>query len=111
MTHHRKVTALRRAAEHDRKVRAVYGLGPGDYERLYAAQNGRCAGCRRATGRTKKLAVDHDHTTGEVRGLLCSGCNRAIGHLRDDAEAFFRLGLYLINPPARLVLTDSHTLP
>jgi hypothetical protein len=89
-------------------VCAVYGLGPGDYERIYAAQGGRCAICRRATGATKKLAVDHDHATGEVRGLLCSSCNRAIGHLRDDPEAFMRAQIYLVDPPARAVLTDSH---
>jgi hypothetical protein len=53
--------------------------------------------------------VDHDHRTGEVRGLLCSTCNRLIGFFRDDPVTLFRLALYLINPPARGVVYDEHS--
>jgi hypothetical protein len=68
-------------------------------------QGGRCYICRRATGARKRLAVDHDHTTGEVRGLLCSTCNfKVIGHLREEVAAFERCIEYLTNPPARQVL-------
>ncbi len=42
-----------------------------------------------------KLMVDHDHTTGEVRGLLCHNCNRAIGLLREDPERLRRAIEYL----------------
>lgn len=118
-THHRRVVAERREREHERKVCANFGLKPGDYKRLYEAQGGKCAVCQVATGKARKLAVDHDHrccpgktSCGKcVRGLICSNCNRDIGRRRDDPEAFFRAGLYLINPPARAVLTDSHALP
>lgn len=118
-THHREVKARRKEADHDRMVCATYNLKPGDYRRLYEAQGGRCAICRIATGKARKLAVDHDHSCcpgktscGKcVRGLICSNCNRDIGRRRDDPLAFFRAGLYLINPPARAVLTYSHTLP
>lgn len=78
---------------------ATYGLSEGDYEALYAAQDGRCAICRRATGRVKRLAVDHDHKTGKVRGLLCGTCNKMLGHARDEPEFFTRGREYLLNPP------------
>jgi len=76
-------------------VRVVYGLGAGDYERLWAAQGGVCALCLRATGRTRRLSVDHDHLTGQVRGLLCRPCNNVLGHARDDADFFLRCLTYL----------------
>jgi hypothetical protein len=82
----------------------VYGLSDGDYDKLYEAQNGRCALCQVATGRTKRLAVDHDHATGEVRGILCSVCNRMLGHGRDRTDFFLRVIEYLTAPPARDVL-------
>jgi hypothetical protein len=78
----------------------VYGLEPGQYQQIWYAQNGVCAVCRRATGRTRRLSVDHDHKTGLVRGLLCRPCNDVLGHLRDDLEAVARLRLYLVAPPA-----------
>lgn len=100
-THHRLVVKARKAAAHESRVQAVYGLGPGDYQRLYELQDGRCAICTRATGLTKRLAVDHDHETGEVRGLLDSVCNRMLGHARDNPGFFLRAAKYLEDPPAR----------
>lgn len=86
----------------------VYGLPPGGYAALYAAQGGRCYICRRATGASRRLPVDHDHATGEVYGLLCGPCNKnVIGHLRRDVEALRRAIDYLTDPPARKVLRTS----
>lgn len=104
-SHHRIVLKARRTAQHELMVTRTYGLQPGDYERLYAAQGYRCAitGCR-ATGKTKRLAVDHNHATQEVRGLLCGPHNQLIGYNRDNPEAFRSLADYLENPPARRVL-------
>lgn len=99
-THWRDEKKRRKGAAHERRVRDVYGLPPGTYDILYRFQGGKCAGCQRATGRTKKLAVDHDHATGRVRGLLCSVCNRLLGHFRDDPDTFLRLAAYLKSPPA-----------
>lgn len=96
---------------HDKRVQAVYGLSEGDYDRLYEAQGGVCFICRRATGKVKRLAVDHDHKTGEVRGLLCGVDNKLIGHLRDDPVLAQRIVDYLINPPARQVLGVVDTTP
>lgn len=99
-THHRAARKARAAAAHDRRVSVVYGLAAGDYQRLYDLQGGVCAGCRRATGRARRLAVDHDHVTGRVRGLLCSPCNRLLGHVRDDVGTLMRIVQYLLDPPA-----------
>lgn len=66
-----------------------YGLVPADYWQLYAAQDGKCGICGQAEtmirqGTLSKLSVDHNHATGEIRGLLCNRCNRAIGRMDDD---------------------------
>lgn len=107
-THWRVRRVQVKAAVHELKVMRTYALKLGDYQRLLDAQGGVCAGCGPRTGRNgsrgRRLAVDHNHATGEVRGLLCSVCNRSVGEQRDDPETFRRLANYLIDPPARLVL-------
>lgn len=108
-THHRETLKARKASSHERRVQEVYGLGPGDYDRLYEAQGGKCYICQRATGSSRKLSVDHDHKTGFVRGLLCRPCNDLLGHLRDDIEAAYRIVHYLRRPPAKaLRITAIH---
>lgn len=57
--------------------RKQLGLSVEDYDRMLAAQNGHCALCP-AVPKTRRLDVDHDHATGEVRALLCHRCNRAL---------------------------------
>jgi len=65
-----------------------YGLSFGEVESLFESQNGRCAICaqeirlRGPKGRDK-VVVDHDHATGQVRGLLCTPCNLMIGYAND----------------------------
>lgn len=101
-THWRVEKARRKKATHERRAQKVYGLGDGDYDRLYEFQGRKCYLCRRATGATKKLAVDHDHESGLVYGLLCGKCNKDVmGHSRRDVNYFFRCILYLQNSPAR----------
>lgn len=92
-------------AAHEAYVERTYGITRVMYRVLQAFQGGRCWGCRRARGRTKRLAVDHNHRTGEVRMLLCSTCNNVVGHYRDDPVALIRLGLALIDPPSRRAWT------
>jgi len=98
-THWRAELRRRKAANHEKRVQGVYGLKAGEYAQLYEFQQGRCALCRRATGASKRLAVDHDHVSGEVRGLACSVCNRLLGHARDKIAFFRRCILYLAFPP------------
>lgn len=99
-THHREFRAGCRARQHERHVVRTYGLTDGEYARLLAYQGGKCAipSCRaRGTGK-RRLAVDHDHDTGEVRGLLCKTHNyELLGKFVGDLQA----GLdYLADPPA-----------
>lgn len=63
------------------RLRTKYRLTPTQYDELYIKQKGLCAICMNPE---KKLHVDHCHTTGIVRGLLCVRCNTGIGNLRDD---------------------------
>lgn len=73
-------------ARHRQKL-AKYGLTPESYAELLDAQGGVCAICERPPPGERMLAVDHDHDTGEVRGLLCSNCNTALGLLGDNAAS------------------------
>lgn len=100
-THWHLEKARRRAASHEKRVQGVYGLPPGAYRKLYEFQDGKCAICRRATGASRRLSVDHDHRTGLVRGLLCRPCNDLLGHIRDDLDTVRLIHRYLTSPPAR----------
>jgi hypothetical protein len=97
-------------ALHDKRVGEVYGLSPGQYDELLEYQGGGDA----VTGqrpRAKRLAVDHDHKTGEVRGLLLKHTNfYVLGWLEgfDDPFAILdALREYLIEPPARRLWGDA----
>jgi hypothetical protein len=75
-------------------VRTNYGLTAEQYTELMQSQSGVCAICRTAT--VKSLAVDHDHITGIVRGLLCSSCNNGLGRFKDSPENLQRAADYLV---------------
>lgn len=68
------------------KLRARYGMSEDQYNLLLALQEAVCAICGAQHTQDRMLAVDHDHQTGQVRGLLCGNCNRAIGLFRDSTE-------------------------
>ena len=106
-THHRAARKRAQANAHARMVQKTYGLTGEQYQALYELQGRVCAICRRATGKVKRLAVDHDHRTGEPRGLLCGPCNVMIG--RYGPEGFVRALEYLHNPPARRMILKSET--
>jgi len=61
-----------------------YGITQERYDELNVLQGGLCAICKRTCVTGRSLAVDHDHETMEVRGLLCMRCNRGIAMLRED---------------------------
>lgn len=63
----------------------LYGIDSIEYQKLFNHQGGVCAICERPPT-NKSLAVDHCHTTGAVRGLLCGPCNQAIGLLGDSCD-------------------------
>jgi hypothetical protein len=105
VSHSRAVVKARKDAAHAAYVAKTYGLHTSamgsEYDDIYEHQEGRCFICRRATGATRRLAVDHDHEHGWVRGLLCKPCNRMLGHARDDVQFFARAIAYLESPPAQ----------
>lgn len=105
-THNRLVRKERSDRQHARHIGNVYGLTAEEYRELKDAQGGVCAICQRADGSSRRLSVDHDHVTGQIRSLLCRPCNDMLGHLRDDPEAFYRAAEYLLNPPALEVLGE-----
>lgn len=72
-----------------------YGLTPENYQQMLDKQEGKCAICKEKCSTGQRLSVDHCHTTGRVRGLLCRNCNRAIGLLKENREAILRAAEYL----------------
>jgi len=71
---------------------------------MHKKQNGLCLICGNAetsrnpkTGEPRSLAVDHDHETGKIRGLLCTFCNTALGKFHDDVEILKKAIDYLIS--------------
>lgn len=87
----------------ERHLWTCFRLTEEEYEKISQHQGGVCAGCKRPSYGSR-LAVDHDHKTGRIRGLLCWLCNRAIGILRDRAKTLSNLGAYLDAPPAPAAL-------
>lgn len=77
-------------------VARTYGLTAEQYNEMHARQKGCCAIClRHATEVKNGLAVDHDHETGRIRGLLCGECNAGIGMLGDDVDTVVAALAYL----------------
>jgi len=79
-----------------------FGISLEDYTSLYEKQNGVCAICQLPeksvdyrTGEVRSLAVDHCHTKGHIRGLLCSDCNTALGLLKDNPELLIKAAKYV----------------
>ena len=83
-----------RYADYER--RSHYGMEPGEYARMLAAQDGRCAICGTDNPAPRRnFAVDHCHETGRVRGLLCGKCNTGIGQLQHSKDIILRAIEYL----------------
>lgn len=72
--------------------RRRYGITQEQYDAMLNAQGGRCAVC----GGAARLCIDHEHSTGRVRGILCNNCNVALGRLGDDPGRVKSLLQYLL---------------
>lgn len=70
--------------------RRKYNITINDYDEMFKAQEGRCAICGTdspsAKGDVIHFSIDHDHLTGNIRGLLCDQCNFGLGHFQDNPE-------------------------
>lgn len=86
---------------HNRHVTSRFGMAPGEYDEMLTLQGGVCAACGRpervtARGNVRRLVVDHDHATGEVRALLCDRCNRTLGHAGEEQHTLISVLGYLM---------------
>lgn len=61
------------------QIKSAYGLSGDEYKAIHRFQKGLCAICNKPCSSGQRLSVDHDHDLGEVRGLLCRGCNTCLG--------------------------------
>lgn len=87
--------------QRDWDLRKHYGIRIKHYNQMLEQQGGVCAVCKMPetridfrTGVVVPLHVDHDHNTGDVRALLCGGCNAALGHMKEDPERIRALAKY-----------------
>lgn len=87
-------------ANRQQHLKKRFGLTLEQYDLMVKAQNGLCAICklsnrRRVMERISALAVDHNHLTGQIRGLLCANCNSGLGLLQESIEVLYRAIEYL----------------
>ena len=82
------------------KLKRDFGITLEDYDNMFQNQDGCCAICGEHQDSFKiRLAVDHCHNTGKVRGLLCLSCNAGIGNLKDSPTLLKKALNYLEDPP------------
>lgn len=88
-----------KAANRDRDrrniVKRLYGITAQDLAALVSSQNNKCAGCLIEFSGSVTPCIDHNHSTGAVRGLLCRKCNTSAGQTGDNPETLERLAAYL----------------
>lgn len=95
-----------RRREREQNLRRKYGFGEDGYKQLAEKQNGVCAICKNppTRGRSGKLHIDHDHSTGAIRGLLCGLCNTSLGGFGDNAEILRSAIMYLEEHTAQMAV-------
>lgn len=90
---------------------AKYGMRTIDWLTLLDYQGKSCPVCTKTFTRSRRPCVDHDHLTGEVRGLLCGPCNQLLGYLHEDIGLLSRAASYLQHPPAAAVFDKRPHTP
>jgi hypothetical protein len=86
---YRKNNPEKIAKQDKSRARRRYGLSQEQFDKMFQEQNGVCAICFRPerstkNGKLKALSIDHNHSTGKVRKLLCDGCNHALGYAEEN---------------------------
>jgi hypothetical protein len=76
-------------------LKLKYGITLEQYDEMHKKQNGVCAICKKPCRTGQRLGVDHNHSTGQKRGLLCMACNRAIGLLEEKISYLASAARYL----------------
>lgn len=108
-----KANTVQRSHHHRR---SKFGLEPEQHAEMLNAQGHVCASCNQRetymrAGRIHPLSVDHCHDTGEIRGLLCHGCNAAIGYARNDPARLRAAADYLDRHAAKSAKMKSASVP
>lgn len=106
----RKFRRRDKSARRIASVNSTYGLSESSYKELIEVQNNLCAICGKKD-EGKVLCVDHDHKTGQVRGLLCNNCNIGLGNLKDDIQIFQSAIEYLHKYSQRPVPPEKDKVP
>jgi len=89
----------KKQSKKDQRLIYKYGITAQDYEDMLKNQGGVCAICQefKLYGKQQRMHVDHCHETNKVRGILCQGCNLAIGKFKDNVERMERAINYIKN--------------
>jgi hypothetical protein len=103
-----KLRSYRKRISREFKLSSKYGLTQGQWDALREDQNYECAICGlHENDHKNNLSVDHNHTTGEIRGLLCPNCNTGIGMLKDDPILLQKALDYLLNSKTNLFVPNK----
>ena len=95
----------------DLRLQRTFGITLAEYNLILKYQKDQCAICH-SPPNGRRLAVDHDHITGALRGLLCMLCNRALGRWRDNDLNVANAAVYVKMPPVSAVFgTTRFTAP
>ena len=89
-------TATHKKETKNLNLKRCYGITIEQYDQMFNVQEGKCKVCGKDQSELKQpLSVDHNHTTGKVRGLLCPNCNTILGHAKDDTDILQKVINYL----------------
>jgi hypothetical protein len=80
---------------HDTFVKRTYGIGHERVKQMFVEQNGKCAVCENGFRNRKDMHIDHDHSTNQIRQLLCQNCNMGIGSFKENASILLRASEYI----------------
>jgi len=86
---------LNRKEIRDYGLRYRYGINSEQFDKIFESQGRLCAICGSDKSDSRNFVVDHNHKTGNIRGILCSYCNRGLGIFKDDVDIMTRAILYL----------------
>ena len=97
----RNKTPQGRRATRSQNLKTKFGISVREFDERFRAQDKCCAICkRRRKTKDKSFALDHDHSTGSLRGILCHSCNRALG-LADDNTRLLRAAIKYLERHSR----------
>ena len=104
----RERTKRARRSKHNTHLKTAYGITIQDYDNILASQGGKCAICKGGTSK-RHFAVDHNHRSGQIRGLLCARCNTGLARFMDEISLLRRAVRYMKSDGAKVskILDDT----